>query len=252
MDLVIPPEFPDTEFRAFLRAADNFFSALNSDEALFDPQEKRRHFEWSWQAVRYRYRICAECNDEFKALLANPSDAWQAGWGDEELTYKLERCIYIFFMSGLSVFDSFAFSLYFLGHAIQPSAFPGIANPRRITRATVANAYNAAFPHAKITGLLAALPNDPVFSIIDTVRNLAGHRTSGRRSITASGTTHADGTRTECREETWALPSAAGTLTFDPEMLRCHLDGIARLLTALAPAAREFAETAHRPGPSVP
>jgi hypothetical protein len=39
------------------------------------------------------YRICAECNDEFKALRANPGE-------DEELTYKLERCIYVFFMSG--------------------------------------------------------------------------------------------------------------------------------------------------------
>ena len=34
---------------------------------------------------------------------------WAAGWGDEELTYKLERCIYTFFMSGLSVFDSFTY-----------------------------------------------------------------------------------------------------------------------------------------------
>jgi len=60
------------------------------------------------QAVRYRYRLCTECSEEFKALLANPSETWQAGWGDEELMYKLERCIYVFFMSGLSVFESFA------------------------------------------------------------------------------------------------------------------------------------------------
>ena len=72
----MPPAFPDTEFRAFLRAADNFFPALMSDEALFDPQEKRRHFEWSWQAVRYRYRSCTECQDEFKALLANARASW--------------------------------------------------------------------------------------------------------------------------------------------------------------------------------
>jgi hypothetical protein len=252
MDLVMPPEFPDTEFRSFLRAADNFFPALTSDEALFDPQEKRRHFEWSWQAVRYRYRSCAECHDEFKALLANPSEAWRAGWPDEELTYKLERCIYMFFMSGLSVFDSFAFSLYFLGHAMQPGTFPDVANPRIITRRATAKAYSAAFPHAKLTALLAALPGDADFSIIDTVRNLVGHRISGRRSIAALGTTDADGTRTEWREETWALPGAAGTLTFGPEMLRRHLDDITRLLTALASAAREFAEHAHRPGPSVP
>jgi hypothetical protein len=40
---------------------------------------------------------------EFKALLADPSEAWQAGWGDEELNYKLERCIFVLFMSGFGV-----------------------------------------------------------------------------------------------------------------------------------------------------
>jgi hypothetical protein len=54
---------------------------------------------------------------------------WRAGWGDEELTYKLGRCIYSFFMSALSVFDNFAFCLYFLGHAIKPVEFPEVANP---------------------------------------------------------------------------------------------------------------------------
>ena len=124
---------------------------MRSDEALSDPQEKRRHFEWSWQAVCYRYRICAEGQDEFKALLANASEAWRAGWGDEELAYKLERCIYMFFMSGVSVFDSFAFSLYFLGHVIQPGAFPDITNPRKITQRVTVKAYSAAFSPAKIT-----------------------------------------------------------------------------------------------------
>jgi hypothetical protein len=45
----------------------------------------------AWLAVRYRYRICAECNDEFKALLANASQLWRAWTADEEQNYKLER-----------------------------------------------------------------------------------------------------------------------------------------------------------------
>jgi len=219
-----------------------------SEENLFDPQERRRHFDWAWQAARYRYRSCTECEDEFKGLLANASETWRAGWPDEELTYRLERCIYVFFMCGLSVFDSFAFSLYFLGHAIQPGDFPSVAKPRNITRSATAKAYSAAFPQEKITELLAGLPDDPGFSIVDVVRNVVGHRIAGRRSIAASGTTHADGTSTERREDTWALPSAAGTLTFGEDMLQRHLGDIARLLTALASAAREFAQQ-HQPAP---
>jgi hypothetical protein len=80
-DILMPASFPESDFRAFGVAATAFFPGVISDEALFDPQEKRRHFDWSWQAVRYRYRSCGQCNDEFKALLANPSDMWKAGWG---------------------------------------------------------------------------------------------------------------------------------------------------------------------------
>src|SRR5438270_8513013 len=115
MDIVMPPAFPENDFRAFFTAAARFFPELLSSENLSDPLERRRHFELSWQAVRYRYRICAECNDEFKSLLSKASEHWREWGADEELNYNLERCIYIFFVSGLSVFESFGFCLYFLG-----------------------------------------------------------------------------------------------------------------------------------------
>jgi hypothetical protein len=176
--------------------------------------------------VRYRYRSCTEACEEFKALLANPSPSWQNGWGDEELLYRLERCIYVFFMSALSVFDSFAFSLYFYGNALQSAAFPKITQPRKITRGSTAEAFAAAFPHDNITKLLAGLSDDAAFETIDMVRNLVGHRLSGRRSVRAWGTTHEDGSRTSTREETWHLPGAAHLLVFDEGMLQRQLDGI--------------------------
>ena len=171
-DIVMPASFPETDFRAFGIAATAFFPGVVSGEALFDPEEKRRHFDWSWQAVRYRYRSCAECNDEFKTLLDGASEMWKAGWGDEELLFKLERCIYVFFTSALSVFDSFAFCLYFYGNALEPSAFPEVGNPRAITRHSAAKAFKAAFPKDAITGLLAGLSKDTRFTTIDMVRNL--------------------------------------------------------------------------------
>jgi len=247
MDITMPASFPETEFRAFGIAASNFFPGLLSDEVLYDPQERRRHFDLSWQAVRYRYRSCAECSDEFKALLDSPSEMWQAGWGDEELTYKLERCIYVFFMGALSVFDSFALSLYFLGNAIQPAAFPDVASPRKITRTTTHKAMSAAFPHDAITGLIGGLPQDARFANIDTIRNLLAHRISGRRSVRCSGTLQKDGSyTTDFHKETWHIPGATGKLVFDREMLQRHLDDITALLSSLAGAARTFAES-HQP-----
>jgi len=252
-DITMPTAFPSTEFRAFGQAASTFFPALLSDDALFDPEKKRTNWEWASQAVRYRYRSCAECQDEFRALVANnASDAWRAGWLDEELSYKVERCIYLFFMSALSIFDSFAFCLYFLGHALQPGAFPDIANPRKITRSATARAYGGAFPQATITRLLAELPDDPGFATMDAVRNVVGHRLSGRRSITSWGILHSDDAFIEdWREDTWALPGAAAKLVFDEDMLQRYLDDNTRLLAPLASAAREFAQT-HQPAQSTP
>jgi hypothetical protein len=243
MDIVMPSTFPETDFRAFGIAAAKFFPALLSDEALYDAQEKRRHFDWSWQAVRYRYRSCAECSEEFKTLLDNAGHAWDSMVGDEELTYKLERCIYVFFMSALSVFDSFALSLYFLGNAIQPTAFPDVAHPRKITRSSTSKAMSALFPQDTVTGLLGSLSQDARFAKIDTVRNLLAHRLSGRRSVHSASTRNKDGTYTaDFHEESWHIPGAPGKLAFDREMLQKDLGDITGLLSSLAAAARTFAE----------
>ena len=91
----MPSNFPLTDFRAFGVAAQSFFPKLLSDEDLNDPQEKLRH-QWAWQAVRYRYRLCFDSSEEFSALLIKPNEAWSKRGIDEELSYKLERCIYVF------------------------------------------------------------------------------------------------------------------------------------------------------------
>jgi len=54
------------------------------------------------------------------------------------------RCVYSFFTGGISVFDSFAFCLYFLGHAIQPTAFSKIGKLKRITVKNAAKAFSDA------------------------------------------------------------------------------------------------------------
>ena len=250
-DILMPLSFPELEFRAFALAS-ICFPMLMASEATNDQKETKRHFDWSWQAVRYRYRSCAECNQEFKALLADSSQLWQSGWGDEELLYQLERRIYLFFASALSVFDSFAFCLYFLGSAIRPSEFLLISKPRKITRKQAAEAFSTVFPQTSISDLLTSLQSDPNlttndarFVNIDAVRNVVGHRISGRRVVRGWGTTHLDGTHTQCREETWHLPGATETLMFDEEMLQRHLDDITNLLNPLVSAARQFAELHH-------
>ncbi|HLW76596.1 MAG TPA: hypothetical protein VKS01_06410, partial [Bryobacteraceae bacterium] len=211
----MPASFPMDDFRAFGKASAPLFPKALSDDDLNDPLERRKHSDWAWQAVRYRFRICAECNDEFKALLINPSEMWQAGWGDEELTYKLERCIYTFFMSGLSMFESFAYCLYFVGHTQHPGKFPDVAKPRNITLKGTTKAFAAEFPNAPITVILTAIAAGAKFSNIDWVRNVLAHRLIGRRSIRSW---------TDRTKETWHIPGSPTSLTFDDDMLQRQLD----------------------------
>jgi len=234
----MPPSFPTDEFRAFGLATKPFFPAILSDEDMSDPHHRRTHFDWAWQAVRYRYRSAAESNDEFKALLANASEMWRAGWGDEELNYKLERCIYTFFMAGLSVLESFGYCLYFLGGALRPADFPHIAAPRRISLAITSNAFSTVFPAAAITAVLARLLRQPEFTEVQEFRNLLAHRISGRRSIRG----RSDGI-TSTHEETWHIPGSSDNLDFSADMLQDRLKEIDGVLATLIAAAKEFAES---------
>src|SRR5205807_7659956 len=72
MDITMPASFPMDEFRAFGFATIPFFPNMLSGDDLNDPLRRRSHCTASWQAVRYRYRLCSECNDEFRALVTNP------------------------------------------------------------------------------------------------------------------------------------------------------------------------------------
>jgi hypothetical protein len=244
----MPTAFPEVQFQAFGKAASAFFPEPLSDAALFDPLARRGHFERAWQAVRYRYRLCAECNDEFKELLANASDLWRA-WSAEDQNYKVERCIYVFFISGLSAFESFGFCMYFLGHALRPKNFPHVHKPRNITLGATSKAFTATFPQAAITRHLSELQQRLEYTTIDGVRNILAHRLSGRRSIRSWGTTHPDGTYTHTREETLAFPGSDEKLIFDEDLIQRHLDEIGRSITTLTLAASEFVHQPGRPEP---
>ena len=237
MNFAMPASFPEADFLAFGRAASRFFPELLSDECLNDPLETRQHFDRARLAVRYRYRLCTDCDAEFRSLLASPSESWQAGWGDEELTYRLERCVYVFFVSALSVFESFGFCLYFLGGALRPREFPHLATPRNITLAATSKAFAGAFPNARITGELAALLKKPEFTRIESFRNLLAHRVSGRRTVREWSNS-----KTQGREDGRHIPSSPEELEFSDDMLQRLVGEVAEMLAALTVAAREFAE----------
>jgi len=241
MFIALPPSFPKDKFQEFGLLAAQFFPKLLSDGFLSDPLQSRIHLDRSWMAVAYRYRECAEHNEEFKALLRGANELWKEWGADEEQNYKLEKCIYGFFTNGLSIFESLGYCLYFVGAALQTVDFPHVQQPKKITLDKTAKAFQAAFPGLLITSRLAALPQEPEFKRLDTVRNILAHRLSGRRNVRGESIHHSDGTFTHTREEVWHIPGSSDELIFDEEMIQRCLDGITGLLTSLVEASIEFA-----------
>ncbi len=159
-------------------------------------------------------------------------------WGsDNEHNYKVERAVYQFFMSSLSVFESLAYSLYFLGSMQQQAHFPQINDPKKITVEGTSKAFIAAFPHALLTASLVALLQDEDYKQINAMRNILAHRLAGGRSIRVEGGRDSDGTSTYTREETWYVRGANDQLVFDEQLLQRPLNGVTRLLTAILEAA---------------
>jgi hypothetical protein len=163
-DIVMPPAFPSTEFRAFLQAASQFFPAPLSDKVLDDPQEKRkRSGTLIGRGTRYATATAVAPSVKANSGRCSPMRVKHGGPDgvNEEFTYKLERCIYLFFMGALSVSDSFAFCRYFLGHAIQPGAFPQRGQKRQAAAPfTAPGTFAAASRKAEI--LLKNPVTDPI------------------------------------------------------------------------------------------
>jgi hypothetical protein len=246
MTFSMPSSFPQETFQEFGKQASKLFPAVLTDKNLNDPLQKQQHFERAWLAIRYRYRACYEQNEEFKALLQHTTDLWREWGSDEEKNYRLEQCLYYFFMNCLSVFDSFAFCLYFVGAMIVPEHFSHVGKPKNITLKATTNAFASAFPNEPITKRLRILSEDTDFKRVKLVRNILAHRLAGRRNVHSFGTTDADGTYTQTREEIWYIPGSNEKPEFSEKLTQHHFEGVNRLLTTLFLVSIEFVKLEKR------
>lgn len=199
-------------------------------------------------AVRYRYRACSERNEAFKTLFVNAmaNNLWREWSEGDEHHYKLEQCLYHFFMNGLSVFESLGFCLYFVGNMIDPKHFINICKPKKINLRGTSRTFGFAFPNAPITHHLGELLKNPEFITIEEIRNILAHRLSPWRTISSNGSTDPEGTYRYTREELWYIPGREEKLVFDEKLIQRRFDEITRLLTMLISASLEFAKSEKR------
>lgn len=248
MILVMPSTFPEDDFREFGKLAGGLFPPILSDNYLEDSHQTLGHFQGAWLAVRYRYRACSELNEAFKTLWSNAmaNDSWRDWSEGEEHHYQLEQCIYHFFMNAISVFESLAFCLYFVGSMIDKKHFRQIKNPRNISLKATISAFKAAFPELSLTCHLCELSKDTDFGKVDESRNILAHRIVGRRNIRNYGTSDSSGKYTQTREEVWHLPGSTEEPVFDEELIQRHFNEVTRTSAALISASLEFVKSKTR------
>jgi hypothetical protein len=235
--------FPQDLFQEFAKYAGNLFPEILSDKNQNDPLQRRDHFQRAWLAVCYRYHACFEHNVAFKAMLADTSDLWREWGADEEQNYRVEQCLYHFFVNGLSVFESLGFCLYFVAAMIDPNSFPYVNDPRKITLKNTVSALETHFPGSAVARNFRELLNDATFTQVDDIRNILVHRLTGRRHIRSYDNADLSGEYAHRREEFWHLPGSDKELVFDEGLIQRYFDEITRLLTALIQAALEFVKT---------
>ncbi len=243
-DIQLPRSFPLKTFRRFGIRARKFLPVPHSREWYVDRHDRTPHFDSSWQAVRYRYRSCVETAREFRFLVANAGERWiDAMELNEELTYSVEKCIYAFFGNALSVFDSFAFCLYFLGNGVRPLGFKLVGTPERITIKETAKAYNSEFPSANISFLLGNLLTNSDFKRLAAIRNVLMHRLAGRKTVQASSVVSKGKILQYRKDVLWHIPGCAETVRFSKDTLHRELRLITKELRSLINAADQFALT---------
>jgi hypothetical protein len=94
---------------------------------------------------------------------------------------------------------------------------------------------------------LSELTQKPEYKDIDRLRNILAHRLAGRRSVQHVGRTHTDGTYTYTHEVFWHVPDLVKSWSLTEGLLQHHLNSLTALVSVLASAARQFAETKGAP-----
>lgn len=150
-------------------------------------------FLGGWNAVAHRFRATA---DHDKTFIAAIQEAPTHNALAFENKHVQERELFGFFVTGFSVLESIAYSLFALCSMVNAQAFP-IQTPqdrRRVSLAETEKRLVANFPNERLTSVFQACLSSVDFQQWKDVRNTLAHRTSPPRlyrqtvSIGASNT----------------------------------------------------------------
>lgn len=174
LDHIIPADFPREVYnRIAHRIHEKFYVTGKSPELA-------THFNDAWMAVGYRFITLTEHDANFQASIK------RAGSNPPRLEHYIqERELYGFFVTGLTVIESFYYSAYVLASIINADGFP-MDDLKSIRIGTTANKFMKYFAQEKIARELDSLRNDNAFKQWSFTRNVLAHRVNPARKITVT------------------------------------------------------------------
>lgn len=218
--LTMPDEFPVASYEAIHRKVTPFSGTNN---------EVYGQFAGAWNAISYRYRALADCDELFTASISTHGAAPNA-----MERYRQERDLFGFFSNGFSTFEAFFYAVFATGAFIQPAVFL-IATPadqQRITASRTIEAYARAFPNDAIIARLQQITNDTAYKELRDIRNVLTHRSAPGRTIhVAIGA--------DAAPDQWKLSN----IVLDQNTTATRRAHAARLLAAALEAFCEFSES---------
>lgn len=176
LDINIPGNFPSNSYDAICRRM-----GKKRDEF----PEATMQFKGGWNAVAYRFLSCSEYNENFTLSVK------KVGHGPPQPDrYIQEKELFNFFVTGVSVIESFCFALFAISSIIDKEIFPihtegdlKYIRPERTLKRLMDSEF---FKNKTITITLKGIIESQDYKVWKEARNILAHRVAPLRHYVLS------------------------------------------------------------------
>jgi hypothetical protein len=175
----MPDDFPVHEYEEMHRLVIKRNSIAPIDSASLS------QFQGGWNAVAHRFRSTADHDEAFTKAINEAADSRVTT--DTALAFEnkhvQERELFGFFVTGFSVLESIAYSVFALCSMVNAPAFPiqTVQDKRRVSLPETEKRLQANFPGELLTSDFQSCIGDAEFQQWKNIRNTLAHRTSPPR-----------------------------------------------------------------------
>jgi hypothetical protein len=188
----MPDDFPATEYKEMHKLVIRRNAKSPIDSTVMS------QFLGGWNAVAHRFRATADHDEAFTKALGKEADAQAAKDTASvfESKHLQERELFGFFVTGFSVLESFAYSMFALCSMVDGQAFPmqTALDRRRVSLLTTQQQLLGNYANEQVVSVFQACLASREFQQWKEIRNTLAHRTSPPRLYRPIANSHPSST----------------------------------------------------------